>query len=175
MLGGMLAGADSIDDLDVLRAGATPEVFDDLRASTTIGTWLRGFKWPNVRQLDAAGRSIMSRGWSAGLGPADLAAPMTVDIDSSICQTYGLAKQGGRFGYTRVRGYHPLLATIAGTGEVAHSRMRGGNAGSARGAHTFTAETLSRIREAGATGQIAVRADRDCCREASVWRVVRPT
>jgi hypothetical protein len=73
---------------------------------------------------------------------------MTVDIESSICQTYGIAKQGGRFGYTHVRGYHPLLATIAGTGEVAHSRMRGGNVGSARGANarrcrcTITAWTV---------------------------------
>ncbi len=59
---------------------------------------------------------------------------MTIDIDSSVCQTYGVAKQGARFGRTKVRGYEPLLATVASTGEVAHSHMRGGNAGSARGA-----------------------------------------
>ncbi|HUG83714.1 MAG TPA: IS1380 family transposase [Euzebya sp.] len=159
VLGGMLAGADSIDDLDVLRAGAAPVLFDDMRAPSTIGTWLRAFKWSNVREFDAVTRQVLGRAWRAGLGPADLAAPMTIDIDSSICQTYGVAKQGGRFGYTKVRGYHPLLATIAGTSEVAHSRLRGGNAGSARGAKSFTAETLSRVRDAGATGELTVRAD----------------
>src|SRR5680860_809702 len=159
VVGAMLAGGDSIDDVDVLRAGAAPELFDDTRAPSTIGTWLRAFKWSNVRQLDAVARETLVRGWAAGLGPADLAAPLTVDIDSSVCQTYGVKKQGAKFGYTKVRGYHPVLATCADTGEVLHARMRGGNAASARGAKTFTAETLSRVAPAGATGELTVRAD----------------
>ena len=159
VVGAMLAGGDSIDDVDVLRAGAAPELFDDTRAPSTIGTWLRAFKWSNVRQLDAVARETLVRGWAAGLGPADLAAPLTIDIDSSVCQTYGVKKQGAKFGYTKVRGYHPVLATCADTGEVLHARMRGGNAASARGAKTFTAETLSRVRAAGATGELTVRAD----------------
>lgn len=169
VLGGMLAGADSIDDLDVLRAGAAPELFDDVRAPSTIGTWLRAFKWANVRQLDAVGRQTLQRAWAAGLGPADLTAPLTIDVDSSVCQSYGVAKQGCRFGYTKVRGYHPLLATIAETGEVAHTRMRGGNAGSARGAASFLRETISRVRDAGASGQLTVRADSAFYGQGVLW------
>jgi hypothetical protein len=72
---------------------------------------------------------------------------------------YGTGKQGAKFGYTKVRGYHPLLATLAGSGEVLHARMRGGNAGAARGAGSFVRETISRIRAAGATGKLTFRAD----------------
>jgi hypothetical protein len=159
VIGAMLTGADSIDDCDVLRAGAAPELFNDVRAPSTIGTWLRGFRWSNVRQLDAVARHTLIRAWDAGLGPKDLSAPLTLDIDSTVCQTYGLAKQGCRFGYTKVRGLHPLLATIAATGEVGHVRMRGGDAGSARGAASFVVETINRVRVAGATGELTVRMD----------------
>jgi hypothetical protein len=159
VIGAMLTGADSIDDCDVLRAGAAPELFDDVRAPSTIGIWLRAFRWSNVRQLDAVARHTLTRAWDAGLGPTDLSAPLTLDIDSTVCQTYGLAKQGCRFGYTKVRGLHPLLATIAATGEVAHSRMRGGDAGSARGAASFVGETITRVRAGGATGELTIRMD----------------
>ncbi|WP_262324039.1 IS1380 family transposase [Acidiferrimicrobium sp. IK] len=75
-------------------------------------------------------------------------------------ETYGLAKAGGsRFSYAYVRGYHPLFATIAATGDVVHSRLRGGPAHSARGASSFLAETFARVRAAGATGPLVVRAD----------------
>jgi hypothetical protein len=158
VVGAMLTGADSINDCDVLRAGAAPEVFTGIRAPSTIGTWLRGFDWAAVRTFDAVSRIVLARAWAAGLGP-DLHADLTVDVDSTICQTYGTAKQGARFGYTKVRGYHPLLATLVGTGEVLHARMRGGNAGSAKGAGTFIRETLRRVRDAGATGNLTVRAD----------------
>ena len=159
VLGGMLAGGDSIDDVDVLRAGAAPELLDNIRAPSTIGTWLRCFTWAAVRMLDAVTRVLLARAWAAGLGPADLSASLTIDVDSTICQTYGRAKQGGVFGHTKVKGYHPLLATLAETGEVLHSRMRGGNAHSARGAVTFIRETISRVRGAGATGPLTLRAD----------------
>ncbi|MBA2730929.1 MAG: transposase [Euzebyaceae bacterium] len=145
--------------MDVLSAGAAPVLFDQVRAPSAIGTWLRAFTWSNIRQFDAVTRQTLVRAWAAGLGPTDLAASLIIDIDSSVCQTYGINKQGAKFGYTKVRGYHPLLATLADTGEVVHSRMRGGNAASARGAKTFTAETLSRVRAAGATGELTVRAD----------------
>jgi hypothetical protein len=158
VIGAMLAGADSIDDTDVLRAGAAPEVFDEIRAPSTIGTWLRGFIWASVRMLDAVSRRVLARAWQAGLGP-DLEADLTVDFDSTICQVSGTAKQGAAFGYTKVRGYHPLVATLADTNEVLHSRMRSGNAGAARGAGTFVRETISRIRHAGATGTLTFRAD----------------
>jgi hypothetical protein len=169
VVGSMLAGGDSIDDVDVLRAGAAPELYDDTRAPSTIGTWLRAFKWSNVRQLDAVARDTLVAAWQAGLGPADLAAPLTLDIDSTVCRAYGLAKQGCRFGYTKVRGYHPLLATVAQTGEVAHVRLRGGNAASARGAKSFVTETISRVRDAGAVGAITVRADSAFYSKAFLW------
>jgi hypothetical protein len=158
VIGAMLAGADSSADVGVLRAGAGGELFDQGRAPSTIGTWLRGFIWASVRMLDKVSRQVLARAWQAGLGP-DLTSDLTVDFDSTICQVYGTAKQGARFGYTKVRGYHPLLATLAGTGEVLHARMRGGNAGAARGAGSFVRETISRIRHAGATGKLTFRAD----------------
>jgi hypothetical protein len=158
VVGTMLTGGDSIDDCEVLRAGAASKVFTGTRAPSTIGTWLRGFHWATVRMFDAVSRIILARAWAAGLGP-DLDADLTIDVDSTICQTYGTAKHGAKFGYTKVRGYHPLLATLVGTGEVLHARMRGGNAGSAKGAGTFNRETLRRVRDAGATGNLTVRAD----------------
>src|SRR5664280_786386 len=132
VLAGMLAGADSIDDLDVLRSGATPRLFDDLRAPSTVGSWLRGFTCGHVRQLDALSRALRVRLWAAGAGPKQLAGPLIVDVDSTICPTYGPAKSGTAFGYTKVRGYHPLLATVrepGQPGEVLHTRLRRGNAG----------------------------------------------
>ncbi len=158
VIGAMLTGGDSIDDVDVLRAGAAPELFDQIRAPSTIGTWLRGFNWAGVRMLDAVSRGVLARAWQAGLGPA-LDADLTIDLDSTVCEVYGTAKQGAKFGYTGVRGYHPLLATLAGGGEVLHARMRGGNAGSARGAASLVRETISRVRNAGASGALTFRAD----------------
>ncbi len=158
VIGSMLAGGDSIADTDVLRAGAAGELFDQTRAPSTIGIWLRGFIWATVRMLDAVSRRVLARAWQAGLGP-DLAADLTIDFDSTICRVFGVAKQGAAYGYTKVRGYHPLLATLADTGEVLHARMRGGNAGAARGAGTFVRETIARVRDAGATGALTVRAD----------------
>ena len=159
VIGSMLAGGDSIDDVAVLRAGAAASLFDGTRAPSTVGSWLRAHKWSNVRQLDAISRELLARLWAAGAGPADLSAPLTIDLDSTIVEVHGRAKQGAAFGYTKVRGYHPQLATCAQTGQVLMSRLRGGSAGAARGASSFLTETVSRVRNAGATGQLTVRAD----------------
>ena len=134
VIGSALAGGDCIDDTDVLRAGATPRLFDGVRTPSTVGIWLRSFTWGQVRQLDRVTRELLARAWAAGLGPTDLDAPLTIDIDSTVCETYGLAKQGGVFAYNGVRGYHPLVASLAQTGDLLHTRLRGGNAGSGRGA-----------------------------------------
>ena len=160
VIGSALAGGDCIDDVDVLRAGATPQLFDQVRAPSTVGTWLRLFIWASVRQLDRVTRELLRRAWAAGLGP-DLDADLTIDLDSTVCETYGLAKQGGqRFSYKKgVRGYHPLLASLADTGELLHARLRGGNAASGRGAASFVAETIARVRDAGARGGLTLRAD----------------
>jgi len=159
VVGSMLAGGDSIDDVGLVRAGAAAVLFDDTRAPSTIGSWLRAHKWSNVRQLDAVSRELLARLWAAGAGPADVAGPLTIDLDSSIVPVYGRRKQGAAFGYTKVRGYHPQFATCASTGMVLFSRLRGGAAGAARGAKSFLTETVSRVRDAGATGQLVVRAD----------------
>jgi hypothetical protein len=158
VVGSMLAGGDSIDDVALMQSGAMPQLFDQVRAPSTIGTWLRAFKWSNVRELDAVTRGLLARTWAAGAGPADPGGPLTVDLDSTICEVHGRGKQGAAFGYTRVRGYHPQLATCAETGQVVFSRLRGGAAGAARGAKSFLTETVSRLRNAGATGPLTVRA-----------------
>ena len=129
-----------------------------VKAPSTLGTFLRSFRWGHVRQLDRVSRALLARAWADGAGPG--AAPLTIDLDSTICETYGLAKEGARHpGYTGARGYHPLLAVAAGTGDVLMARLREGRANTARGAAHFLRETVARVRAAGASGQLTMRAD----------------
>ncbi|MGH2541441.1 MAG: IS1380 family transposase [Ardenticatenaceae bacterium] len=154
----VLVGGECIDDVDALRAGATAAVLGhEVRAPSTVGTFLRSFTWGHVRQLDHVAGELLTRAWHAGAGPGS--DPVTLDLDSTLCETYGSQKQGARVNYTGGHGYNPLLATRAGSGEVVHSRLRGGNAHSSRGAASFLAETFQRVRRAGATGALAIRAD----------------
>jgi hypothetical protein len=154
-----LAGGDCIDDAAALRAGGTAGVLGFVvKAASTLGTFLRSFRWGHVRQLDRVSRELLGRAWAAGAGPG--ADPFTIDLDSTICETYGLAKEGAlHHGYTGVRGYHPLLAVAAGTGDILMARLREGRANTVRGAGHFLTETIGRVRSAGATGQLTVRAD----------------
>jgi len=154
-----LAGGDCIEDTNALRAGGTERILGfSVKAASTLGTFLRSFRWGHVRQLDRVSRELLARAWAAGAGPG--AEPFTIDLDSTICETYGLAKEGAlHHGYTGVRGYHPLLAVAAGTGDVLMARLRGGNANSGRSAGHFLTETIGRVRYAGATGQLTMRAD----------------
>ena len=154
-----LAGGDCIDDADVLRTGRTAGALGCVvKAPSTLGTFLRSFRWGHVRQLDRVSRKLLARAWAAGAGPGD--APFTIDLDSTICETYGLAKEGARdHGYTGQRGYHPLLAVAAGTGDELMARLRKGRANTARGAAHFLRETVGRVRHGGARGQLTVRAD----------------
>ncbi len=154
-----LAGGECIDDAAALRSGGAGRVLGcTVKAPSTLGVFLRSFSWGHVRQLDRLSRELLARGWAAGAGPG--AAPFTIDLDSTICETYGLAKEGARHhGYTGVRGYHPLLAVAAGTGDVLMARLREGRANTARGAAHFLRETVARVRDAGASGQLTVRAD----------------
>ena len=154
-----LAGGDCIDDADVLRTGRTAGAIGCVvKAPSTLGTFLRSFRWGHVRQLDRVSRELLARAWSAEAGPGD--GPLTIDLDSTICETYGLAKEGARHhSYTGQRGYHPLLAIAAGTGDVLMSRLREGRANTARGAAHFLRETVGRVRYGGARGQLTVRAD----------------
>ena len=141
-----LAGGDCIDDADALRAGGTDRVLGCvIKAPSTLGTFLRSFRWGHVRQLDRVSRELLAGAWAAGAGPGD--GPLTIDLDSTICETYGLAKEGARdHGYTGQRGYHPLLAVAAGTGDVLMARLRQGRANTARGAAHFLRETVGRVR-----------------------------
>ena len=154
-----LAGGDCIDDADALRAGGTAcAIGCAVKAPSTLGTFLRSFRWGHVRQLDRVSRQLPARAWKAGAGPGD--APFTIDLDSTICETYGLAKEGARHhGYTGTRGYHPLLAIAAGSGDVLMARLREGRANTVRGAGHFLRETVRRVRYGGASGQLTVRAD----------------
>jgi hypothetical protein len=115
------------------------------------------FSFGHVRQLDKVSEAMLTRAWSLGAGPG--AEPMTIDVDSTICPVYGHDKQGASFGYTHVLGYHPLVGTRADTGEVLHVRFRKGSAGSGRGAERFVRELVGRVRRAGSTGPISLRAD----------------
>ncbi len=159
-----LAGGDCIDAADVLRTGGTASAIGCVvKAPSTLGTFLRSFRWGHVRQLDRVSRELLARAWAAGAGPrtSNNHGPLTIDLDSTICETYGPAKEGARrHGYTGQRGYHPLLAVAAGTGDVLMARLRQGRANTARGAAHFLRETVSRVRYAGATGPLTVRADR---------------
>jgi Transposase DDE domain group 1 len=151
-------GAGPIDDVEVLRAGATASVLGHrVMAASTVGVFLRAFSFGHVRQLDRLAEIVLTRAWQAGARPGD--GPMTIDADSTICEVYGHHKQGAAYGYTRKLGYHPLLATRANTGEVLHARQRTGKANTARGVPRFVDETIGRVRRAGAGGELVFRAD----------------
>jgi hypothetical protein len=154
----MVAGANFIDDADILRSGATRQVLGHkVMAPSTLGTFLRKFSFGHVRQLDRLSETVLSRAWSAGAGPG--AEPMTIDIDSTICPVFGDDKQGACFGYTKVLGYHPLFGTRSDTGEILHVRFRKGSANSGRGAERFVRELVGRCRRAGSSGPLTLRAD----------------
>ena len=154
----MIAGASHIDHADMLRAGSTAAVLSHrVMAPSTLGTFLRAFTFGHVRQLEAVIGRVLERAWAAGAGPGDGA--LVIDVDSTICEVAGHAKQGAGFGYTHVLGYHPILATRADSGEVLHARMRKGQANTQRGARRFLDELIARVRRAGATGPLTVRVD----------------
>jgi hypothetical protein len=119
----MLLGADSIDDCEVLRAGRTRRLLGGWSpAPSTLGTFLRAFTFGHVRQLDRVLAESLTRAWRAGAGPGT--ERLVVDVDSFIGEVHGYQKQGVGFGYTHKRGYHPLMASRADTGEVLHIRRR---------------------------------------------------
>jgi hypothetical protein len=158
MLSAMALGADCIDDCEVLRSGQTAAVLGHrVVAPSTLGTFLRAFTFGHVRQLDRVLADSLQRAWAAGAGPGD--QRVIVDVDSFVGEVHGRDKQGAAFGYTHKRGYHPILATRAGTGEVLHIRCRTGSANTARGALRFVEELIPRVARAGATGPKLLRAD----------------
>ncbi len=162
VVAGMVAGADSIDDMALLRHGAMKRLFTGIRAPSTLGTFLRSFTFGHVRQLDAvASRLLINLACQAPLlpGAAELAY---VDVDDTLRQTYGYAKQGAGRGYTGVKGLNALLAVVSTPSSapvIAAARLRKGSTNSARGAGRFVAEALITARKAGASGVLVLRAD----------------
>jgi len=174
---GMVAGADSIDDMALLRHGGMGRLFDRAYAPSTLGSFLREFRFGHVRQLDAvASRLLTALAGSSDLlpGAADPAGLVCVDVDDSIIEVHGHAKQGASFGYTRVRGLNMLLATASTTGPAGGSapvvvaqRLRKGSSGSPRGAKRLVADALKTVKalreqdapEGGALRPVLLRAD----------------
>jgi hypothetical protein len=154
----IVAGASHIDHAQVLRAGDTGRVLGHrVMAPSTLGTFLRAFSFGHVRQLEAAVGQVLARAWGLGAGPGK--GRLVVDVDSTICEVHGHHKAGAAYGYTRVLGYHPILATRSDTGEILHARMRKGSANTARGTRRFIDELVARLRRAGAAGEMVMRFD----------------
>ena len=169
LVAGMAAGADSIDDMGLLRHGAMDVLFGGVRAPSTLGSHLRCYAWGNVLQIEKAGRELLAR--LPALAPllpgADVLA--FVDIDSTQKRVYGHKKEGARFGHTKiqgksvlVRGLNALIGAVStplAAPVIAATRLRGGNASSARGAASLAAQAIGTARACGATGTIVVRMD----------------
>jgi ribosomal protein L30/L7E len=154
----LVAGGDCIDDVELLRSGATGSVLGHrVVAPSTVGTFLRSFTFGHARQLDQVTATILQRAWAAGAGPGD--GPLTIDVDSTICEVHGYHKQGACYGYTHRLGYHPLLAFRSDTGELLHARLRKGAANTGRGIVRFVDELVARLRRAGASGELTLRMD----------------
>jgi hypothetical protein len=154
----MVLGADSIDDTGVLRAGRTGRLLGGwIPAPSTLGTFLRAFTFGHVRQLDALLGRALERAWKAGAGPGD--GRLVIDVDSFVGEVCGDLKQGAAYGYTKLLGYHPILATRADTREALHIRLRKGSANTQKGILRFTEELIARVTRAGATGVKLIRAD----------------
>lgn len=186
VVAGMAAGADSIDDLDLLRHGGMGSVFASVYAPSTLGSFLRFFTWGHALQLEAAARDLLAALASRTplLPGAETLA--YVDVDSLLRRVYGPGKQGAAFGHAKVGGYtvrlrglSPLVAAVSteqAAPVVAATRLRGGNAGSARAAASLVKQAITAARAAGATGQILVRGDSafgsgpvvSACRKAAV-------
>src|SRR5579863_8941834 len=158
LLFAMVLGADSIDDCEVLRAGCTRRLLGGwLPAPSTLGTFLRAFTFGHVRQLDKLLGEALVRAWRAGAGPGT--GRLVVDVDSFVGEVCGRLKQGAAYGYTKVLGYHPILATRADTREVLHIRLRKGSSNTSKGMLRFTDELIARVTRAGADGTKLLRAD----------------
>jgi hypothetical protein len=162
VIAGMVCGADSIDDMDLLRHGGMARLFAGVRAPSTLGTFLRLFTFGHVRQLDAVAAGLLARLAAATPVLPNAEQVVLVDIDDTVRQTYGYAKQGAGRGYTGVKGLNALLAVISTPTSaplIAATRLRKGSTNSARGAARLLADALVTARRAGAAGLVLVRAD----------------
>jgi hypothetical protein len=179
IVAGMLAGADSIDDVNIARHGGMASLFTSVYAPSTLGEFLRGFTHGHVRQLQAAGRDVLVE--LARRTPVLRGAEVLtfVDVDSMLRRVYGKKKQGAGFGHAKIggynvwlRGYNPLIATLStplSAPVIAATRLRAGNAASARGGAWQVAEAIGTARACGATGLVVVRADSAFYAKTVIW------
>jgi hypothetical protein len=162
LVAGMVAGADSIADMDLLRHGGMPLLFGGVRAPSTLGSFLRAFRFGHVRQLDA----VAAR-FTAGLARQSpiiaTSVPVTyLDIDDTVRSTFGYAKQGSGYGYSGVKGLNALLAIVSSASAapiIVATRLRKGSANSARGAARLVADAIKTSRSTGVGGLVVLRAD----------------
>ena len=162
LVAGMIAGADSIDDMDLLRHGAMDRLFGGIRAPSTLGTFLRTFTFGHVRQLDAVAAALLvNLAAHTPLLPGAEAVTF-VDIDDTVKRTYGYAKQGTGYGYSGVKGLNALIGAIStptAAPVIAATRLRKGSTNSARGAARLVADTLAVATRSGASGLVLARMD----------------
>lgn len=169
IIAGMAAGADCIDDLDVIRSGGLARVFGEVYACSTVGQLLREFTHGHALQLASAARAhLVNLVQQTGLLPG-IEDRAFIDIDSLLRPVYGHAKQGASYGHTKIagrqvlrKGLSPLATTIStatGAPVIAGIRLRAGKTGSGKGAASMVTEAINTARAAGATGQVLVRGD----------------
>src|ERR671910_1200979 len=169
VIAGMCAGADSIDDLDVFRAGGMPILFDGVYAPSTLGTLLREFSFGHARQLESVLREHLAALAERTELLVGIDEQVFIDIDSLLRPVYGHAKQGASYGHTKIagkqvlrKGLSPLATTISTqrcAPVIAGMRLRAGKTGSGKGAGRMVAPAIATARAAGATGKILVRGD----------------
>src|SRR5215212_3331386 len=170
VVAGMCAGADCIDDIDLLRSGGMKTLFDGVYAPSTVGTLLREFTFGHARQLESVLRAhLVALCGRVELLPDAAKQPVFIDIDSLLRPVYGHAKQGASYGHTKIagkqvlrKGLSPLATTISTqrcAPVIAGMRLRAGRAGSGKGAGRMVAQAIATARAAGATGKILVRGD----------------
>jgi hypothetical protein len=162
LVAGMLAGADSIDDMDLLRHGGMGQLFAGVRAPSTLGTFLRAFRFGHVRQLDAVAARFLA-GLARHSPILRASEPVTyLDLDDTVRATFGYAKQGAGYGYSGVKGLNALLATVCTASSapmIVATRLRKGSVNSARGAARLVADAIKTTRACGVDGVIVLRAD----------------
>jgi hypothetical protein len=165
LVAGMVAGADSIDDMAVLRHGAMGTLFDRAYAPSTLGSFLREFTFGHVRQLDAVATRLLSALCHRTPLAAGIDGPVLVDIDDTIIEVHGHRKQGSGYGYSGVRGLNALITTLTteqSAPVILGQRLRKGTCGSPRGAARMVADTLAtlkRLRATESTATVLVRMD----------------
>jgi hypothetical protein len=169
IIGGMICGADSIDDVDVLRAGGTPRVFDEVYAPSTLGIFLREFTFGHANQLAAVAREHLAALAARTALLPGIEQRAFLDIDSLLRPVYGHLKQGASFGHAKIAsrallrlGLSPQITTLSterAAPVIAEARLRSGKAGSGRAAAWQVKAAIGTARECGAIGTIMLRGD----------------